>query len=530
MKKIIQRGDDFVQEELTISDAEKLFTEKKQPYKLELIQSLKDKGTTKVKEEESFDIKPGAENVSIYKTGEFLDLCQGPHIKNSKDIGVFTLDRLAGAYFRGDEKNDQLQRVYGLAFETQKEMDEFLHQREEAEKRDHRKLGKELDLFTFSDLVGSGLPLWTPKGTTLRHILEDFVWTLRKEKGYERVEIPHITKKELYITSGHWDKFGDELFKVSSREDHEYVMKPMNCPHHTQIYKRKKWSYRDLPIRYANTTMVYRDEQSGELQGLSRVLAITQDDAHVFCRYVDIEVEFLKVWDIVDRFYSAFKFDLVVRLSFHDPQNKDAYLGSKETWENAEKILTKIAKKRGVKFVTEIGEAAFYGPKIDFVAKDSLKREWQVATIQLDMSQPESFDLTCTNEKGENERIVMIHAAITGSIERLLSILIEHYAGAFPVWLSPVQVSLLPVSDKHIEYVNELEKKFKEKEIRVEIDNSNETIGYKIRNAEKQKVPFMLVIGDKEVDSGTFSVRKRGMKETEEMSLEEFIKEVTVSP
>ena len=323
----------------------------------------------------------------------------------------------------------------------------------ELNKNDHREIGKELDLFTFSNLVGSGLPLWTPKGTILRNLLDDFVWELRKERGYEKVEIPHITKKELYETSGHWDKFKDDLFRIKTREGDEFALKPMNCPHHTQIYARKPWSYRELPQRYANSTMCYRDEQSGELNGLSRVRSFTQDDAHVFCRIKDAKDEIKKIWEIVHIFYGSFNLKLHLRLSLRDPDHPEKYLGNQELWEKAEKILKEVAAENKTKYFEALGEAAFYAPKLDFMAKDSLDRDWQVATIQLDVNMPERFDLTCVNEKNEKERIIMIHAAIMGSFERFMSILLEHLGGAFPTWLSPVQVKILPISsEKHMEY------------------------------------------------------------------------------
>ena len=392
------------------------------------------------------------------------------------------------------------------------------------EERDHRRIGRELDLFVFSDLVGSGLPLWTPKGTIVRQELDDFVWEMRKAKGYEKVEIPHITKKDLYIKSGHWDKFEEDLFRIITREGDEFALKPMNCPHHTQIYARKPHSYRELPQQYAETTMVYRDEQSGELAGLSRVLCITQDDAHVFCRETQLQEEVFSIWDIIDTFYSAFGFSkLRIRLSLHDPNNFEKYLGTKERWEHAEKQLRECIVSRGVGFFEGVGEAAMYGPKIDFLAKDSLGREWQVATIQIDRNLPERFDLSCINEQGEKERVVMVHAAIMGSIERFLSVLIEHLACAFPVWLSPVQVAIIPVGLKHIEPAQKLAECCNDAGIRVEVDESNETVGKKIRSAEKAKVPYMIVIGDKEEDLSTLSVRRRGNQETESMGLAEFL-------
>ncbi|MFZ5390932.1 MAG: threonine--tRNA ligase, partial [Patescibacteria group bacterium] len=383
----------------------------------------------------------------------------------------------------------------------------------EAKKRDHKILGPLLDLFTFSDLVGSGLPLWTPKGTLMRHLLDEYVWQLRRARGYERVEIPHITKKDLYERSGHWEKFQNELFKITTREGHIFAMKPMNCPHHTQIYKRRQWSYRELPQRYANTTMCYRDEQSGELNGLSRVRSFAQDDAHVFCRLSQVKEEFLKIWDIVNEFYNTFGFVLSVRLSIHDPKHPELYLGDKENWAFAEKTLNDIIAEKEITWYPGIGEAAFYGPKLDFMAQDSLGRAWQVATIQLDMNLPDRFDLSCVNEKGEDERIVMIHAAIMGSIERFFSILIEHTAGSFPLWLSPIQVKLLPVGENHLDYCYKLAEQLNQSDIRTEIDEANETVGNKIRKATQEKIPYSLVIGDKEIDSGQLAVRIRGQKD-----------------
>ncbi len=382
----------------------------------------------------------------------------------------------------------------------------------ELNKNDHREIGRELDLFTFSDLVGSGLPLWTPKGTILRNLLDDFVWELRKARGYEKVEIPHITKKDLYQTSGHWDKFKDDLFRIKTREGDEFALKPMNCPHHTQIYARKPWSYRELPQRYANSTMCYRDEQSGELNGLSRVRSFTQDDAHVFCRIQDAKEEIQKIWDIVHIFYETFGMSLRLRLSLRDMNHLEKYLGNTELWQKAEKILKEVASENKTEYFEASGEAAFYAPKLDFMSKDSLGRDWQVATIQLDVNMPESFDLTCVNEKNEKERIVMIHAAIMGSFERFMSIMLEHLGGAFPTWLSPVQVQVLPVSEKHNEYAQSIFEKLREGGIRVEIDESNETLGKKVRDAKIQKIPYLLVVGDKEVESKEVTVESRNEK------------------
>jgi threonyl-tRNA synthetase len=513
MRKLASQNLAFEGKEISAAEAKKLF--KGQPFKLELIEELAKTG----------------EKISIYETLDaksetlFLDLCRGGHVANTKEIpaDAFQLDKIAGAYWRGDEKNPMLQRIYGLAFGSKQELEEYLNMRAEAEKRDHKKLGLQLDLFTFSDLVGAGLPLWTPKGTLVRNLLDDFVWQLRKECGYEQVDIPHITKKDLYETSGHWEKFKNDLFKIVTREGHLYAMKPMNCPHHTQVYARRQWSYRDLPQRYATTTKVYRDEQSGELAGLARVLAITQDDAHVFCRMPQVKEEFLNVWDIVYKFYGAFGLKLRVRLSLHDPERMENYLGNAEKWTAAEDMLRAIATEKQGDWFEGIGEAAFYGPKLDFMAKDSLGREWQVATIQIDMNMPERFDLFCINEKGEQERIVMIHAAIMGAIERFLSILIEHFAGAFPVWLAPVQVTVLPVGEKFSEYARKVLDQLAAAGLRVELSEATESLGKRIREAETQKIPYILVVGEKEEKDGTVAVRSRKSKEAEPMPLPKFL-------
>lgn len=468
------------------------------------------------------------EKVSFYKSGDYWDLCRGGHVDNMSEIDPqsFKLTRLAGAYWRGDEKNKMLTRIYGLAFDTKEELEAHLAMLEEASKRDHKKIGQQLDLFVFSDLVGGGLPLWTPKGTLLRNLLDNFVWELRSKHGYQKTEIPHITKKDLYETSGHWDKFKDELFRITTREGHEFAMKPMNCPHHTQIYNRKKWSYRELPQSYATTTMCYRDEQSGELAGLSRVRAFTQDDAHVFCRMSQSKEEFMKVWDMVHDFYGAFGFELKVRLSMRDPENPDAYLGKPEQWETAQQLLREIAAEKKTETFEGVGEAAFYGPKLDFMAKDAIGRQHQVATIQFDFNMPERFDLFCINEQGEQERIVMVHAAIMGSIERFLSVYIEHCAGNFPVWLAPVQAVVLPISDdKHGKFAQEaVIDKLREliPGIRIELDNRSESVGKRIREAATQKIPYLLVVGDKEMESLSVAVRGRGDQDLGVQSIEAF--------
>jgi threonyl-tRNA synthetase len=514
MRKMIGHDQKMVQSTKTIAEAREYFKEKKQPYKVELIDDLEKTGETSLGFYDLVD-KDG--------TSKFLDLCKGPHVASTKEIGAVKLLKVAGAYWRGSEKNAMLQRIYGTAFGTQEELDAYLTMLEEAKKRDHRKVGEALDLFTFSDLVGPGLPLWTPRGTLVRNLLDGFVWELRQARGYERVTIPHITKKELYEVSGHWQKFSEELFKITTREGHEFAMKPMNCPHHTQIYNHLQRSYRDLPQRYAETTTCYRDEQTGELHGLSRVRAFSQDDAHVFCRQTQVKDEFLRIWDIIDTFYAAVGFGtLSVRLSLHDPAEPKKYLGTPEMWQQAENAIRGLATQRGVEFVEAVGEAAFYGPKVDFIAKDSLGRKWQVATIQLDVNLPERFDLYCINEKGEKERIVMIHAAIMGSIERFMSIYLEHTAGAFPTWLAPIQVIVAPVSEQFNDAAATLTTQLIEAGVRAELDDSNESVGKKVRAAEQKKVPYTLVMGQKEIDSGELSVRIRGSKDMATYSLNDF--------
>ncbi len=494
--------------EISLKDAHDRF--KKNPFKSELVNEIAEKG----------------EKLTLYTAGNFTDLCRGGHAENpAKDIAPdsFALERVAGAYWRGDEKNPMLTRIYGLAFDTKDELEAYRAQQEEAKKRDHRKLGKELDLFTFSELVGSGLPLWTPKGALMRHLLDAYVWELRAKHGYERVTIPHITKRALYETSGHWEKFAAELFRITTREGKEYALKPMNCPHHTQIFNRHSHSYKDMPQRYAETTMVYRDEQSGELGGLTRVLSITQDDSHVFCRHNQVREEFFKIWDIIDTFYGGFGFTLRVRLSFHDPASAEKYLGTPEIWKNAEDALRLIAKERGADYFEAPGEAAMYGPKLDFIATDSLGREHQVATIQLDMNLPERFNLSCVNERGEKERIVMIHCAIMGSIERFSAVMLEHTGGNLPLWLAPVQARVLPVSEKHAAYAQEVLTALKAAGIRAETADTNESLGKKIRSGKMEKIPYLLVVGDTEAEAKTVSAESRDAGKLDAMPLADFI-------
>ena len=511
IKQLIKSGLPFKGKKITPAEGRKLF--KDQPFKLELIKDF-------VKEKKQ---------LTAYSTGDvFVDLCKGGHAKNTKEINpdAFKLVSTAGAYWKGDEKNPQLQRIYGVAFNTKKEFDHYLWQQEEARKRDHRKLGQELDLFTFSDLVGPGLALFTPKGTTLRDLLDDFVWSLRKKYGYQKVDIPHITKKELYETSGHWSKFKNELFRIGTREGHEFALKPMNCPHHIQIFARKRWSFRDLPQRYASTTKIYRDEQAGELLGLVRVRSITQDDAHVFCNMDQVETEVKNIWEIISEFYGAFGLPLKLRLSLRDPKQPDKYLGDAQVWKGAEASLRIVADRKvgKNKYHIALGEAAFYGPKLDFMAIDSLGREWQVATIQLDLNMPKRFNLTFTKDDGKQGQIFIIHAAIMGSIERFLAVLIEHYAGAFPVWLSPVQVQVIAVGNRFQSYAEKVADGLKAAGVRVELTEANETLGKRIREGETQKIPYLLIVGEKEKKTATVAVRKRGKGNIGVTKLSSFVK------
>jgi threonyl-tRNA synthetase len=518
MQKVIKEDQPFERFHKPIDEAIEWAKAEKQPYKEELLNDLKRAGTTVAKELDSEELGIEADGdakvdqVSFYRNGDFTDLCRGPHVESTGKVGAFKLMRVSGAYWRGKETNPQMQRIYGVGFASEADLKHHLEMLEEAKKRDHRKLGQELDLFVFSDLVGAGLPLFTPRGTILRRQLDTFVQELRDEYGYEEVTVPHITKKDAYIASGHWQKFKDELFRITTREGHEFAMKPMNCPHHTQIYAAKPRSYKDLPIRYRETTTCYRDEQTGELSGLSRLRAFTQDDAHVFCRTSQVEEEALKVWDIIDRFYGVFGFELTVRFSTHDPDNMQSYSGDEAKWQSTEEQLLKIIKdKVGDNYIEGVGEAAFYGPKIDFIARDAIGRQHQVATLQLDFNQPEGFDLVCVNEEGERERIVMIHAAIMGSIDRFLSVYIEHCAGKFPIWLAPEQVRILTLNQQEavVQFATELAAQAKELGLRVTIDNDNESVGKKIRTAELMKIPYTVVIGQKELETKEFSPRIR---------------------
>ncbi len=504
MRKILPHWKDFEKIVVTPEEARAKFSDN--PYKLELIEGIIAKG----------------EEITLYKSGEFVDLCRGGHADpREMPLDAFKLERIAGAYWRGDETKPMLTRIYGLAFNSKEELETHQNQVAEAKKRDHKVLGPALDLFTFSDLVGAGLPLWTPRGTVVRNLLDEFVWSLRSKHGYERVEIPHITKKDLYMTSGHWDKYQNDLFKVTTREGHEFAMKPMNCPHHTQIFARKQWSYRELPQRYANTTTCYRDEQTGELSGLSRVRAFAQDDAHVFCRMSDVKAEFLKIWNIIHEFYPVFGLNLKVRFSRRDPATPEKYLGDTARWDMAEGFLREILDEKGAIAIDGPGEAAFYGPKLDFMANDSIGRSWQVATIQLDMNMPERFDLTCVNDKGEKERIVMIHAAIMGSLERFMSVLIEHTGGNFPLWLAPTQVKVIPVREDHDTHAQKAAEALRAAGLRVDLDLSPAGFGKKIRAAKDMKIPYTVIIGDKDIEAGKVTLESRDKGQIGQMSIEE---------
>lgn len=517
MRHIIKQNQKFEQSEMDIDEAIKELKRKKQPYKVELAEEFKKRGDKKV----------GFNKMSTTDGKEkFIDLCAGGHIASTKEIGAIKLLKVAGAYWRGDEKNKMLQRIYGVAFANEEDLKQHLDQLKMAEERDHRKLGQELDLFTFSELVGGGLPMFTPRGAIIRNSLDDYLIKLQEPKGFQRVWIPHLAKKELYQVSGHWDKFADDIFHVSSKGEETFVLKPMNCPHHTQIYASRQRSYRDLPIRYFEITSMYRDEKAGQLHGLTRVRSITIDDAHVFCRPDQIENEANLIYDIIEDFYKVIGMEIVPRLSISDPKQQDKYIGDRKTWEKAESQLRMILKKRTKSFKEEEGEAAFYGPKIDFEAKDAIGRKWQLATIQLDFNMPERFKLEYIDEKGERVRPVMIHRAIAGSFERFMGVLIEHYGGAFPAWLAPVQTMIATVSDKFNEDAKILANELSLAGIRVEIDDSAETVGNKVRKAEKQKVPYMLVFGEKEAKGSKITVRKRGDKKMEEIDKEKFIEEL----
>lgn len=511
MRQIIAEKQDFVKSTMTIAEAEQWARDNDQPYKLELIEDFRNNGTTKAGAKGTTQSSDAT--MSFYTNGDFTDLCLGGHVKNTVDIPVdaFKLTKVSGAYFRGDETKPMMQRVYGVAFATKAELDDYLRRQEEAKARDHRKLGRELDLYVTSDMVGAGLPMFTPRGTVLREEIAELSNSLREEIGFQKVWIPHMTKKELYEKSGHWAKFGGELFLVQSQEtSDQFVLKPMNCPHHGRIFASKVRSYRDMPQRYLETTTVYRDEKSGELGGLSRVRSITQDDSHDFCRPDQIETEITNLLSAVKTIYDIFDMKLRVRLSYRD--DSDAYLGDIALWESAQKQLKDAVLRLGdIDYYEQEGEAAFYGPKIDFMATDALGREHQLATAQLDFVQPERFELEYIDQDGVAQRPVMIHCALLGSIERFLSVYIEHTAGKFPVWVAPEQLRIVKVKDNDAinQMIDDLTASAKEHGVRYTVDDSNNSIGKKVRAAELYKVPYVIVVGDKEAESGKIGVRIR---------------------
>ena len=519
MKRIISESQDFVYSELPIEDAIAWAKDNNQPYKLELLEDLKNSGTTntKILAEGDFETGNGVDTVSFYTNGNYVDLCKGPHLDNTKEVGVFKLIRVAGAYWRGDENRPQMQRLYGVAFETQQELDDYLDKMEQAKARDHRKLGRELDLYTISPLVGAGLPLFTPRGTVLRDVLASYSNQLRQKYGFEKVWTPHITKKDLYEKSGHWAKFGDELFLVQSQETSDsFALKPMNCPHHTQIYASSLRSYKDMPVRYLETTTDYRDEKTGELGGLNRVRSLTQDDSHIFCRPDQIEQEIQNLLSCAHELYETIGMNLRVRLSYRD--DSESYLGDKDLWSAAQAQLKSAVIKNDLDYFEQEGEAAFYGPKIDFMATDAIGREHQVATVQLDFVQPSRFELTYVNKDGETETPVMIHCALLGSIERFMSVYIEHRAGWFDFWAAPEQVRILTVNNTVDDYVSEIEtilnnvvidSPVKFNELRFTSDLRNESLGKKIREASAIKIPVQIIIGPKDKESRDDSMRVR---------------------
>ncbi len=530
MRELLKEDLKFERAEVPIEKALEEAKKLKQIYKAELIEDL---------------MKDGETTVSFYRTGNFVDLCAGPHIKSTKEIdpNSFVLSSIAGAYWRGSEKNKMLQRIYAFAFNTKEELEKHLNDIEEAKKRDHRKLGRELDLFHIDDEVGLGLVLWHPKGAMLWRIIEDFWFKEHLKNGYELVRSPHIGSKRLWEKSGHWGFYSSSMYppleigqtleeqkqakKVEISE--QYLLKPMNCPFHVQIYNNSLHSYRELPMRWAETGTVYRFEKTGELSGLTRVRGFTQDDAHIICRKDQVKDELKRVVDFILFIYKSFGFDInsvKVYLSLRDPENKDKYAGDDAGWEFTESVLREVANEKKLNYTEELGEAAFYGPKLDFKIKDALGREWQCSTLQFDFNLPNRFEMKFTNEKGEDERPYVLHRALFGSFERFVGLLIEHYAGAFPTWLAPVQVTILPIADRHIDYAKSIVDKLKKQEIRVQINDRSETIGKKIREAEMQKIPYMLVIGDKEIESEKVSIRSYKDGDLGQMLIEGFVKKI----
>lgn len=507
MAELAAKKESVVRTDISKADALRMFTEKGETYKCELINDLED-GT-----------------ITLYTQGAFTDLCRGPHLVNTGEIKAIKLLSVAGAYWRGDEKRPQMTRIYGISFPKKKMLDEYLTLMEEAKKRDHRKIGKELELFAFSDAVGKGLPLWLPKGTALRLRLEEFLKRIQKRFGYQQVMTPHIGQKELWVTSGHYAKYGKDSFQPihTPEEGEEYLLKPMNCPHHCEIYKVMPHSYKDLPLRYAEFGTVYRYEQSGELHGLTRVRSFTQDDAHIFCRPDQLKEEFMKVMDIIFIIFKALNFEnFEAQISLRDPDNHEKYIGSDEVWEKAETAIIEACEYKGLKAKMEIGEAAFYGPKLDFMVRDAIGRKWQLGTIQVDYNLPERFQLEYTGADNQKHRPVMIHRAPFGSMERFVAVLIEHTGGKFPLWLTPDQAVVLPISEKYNDYAREVAEKLALFDVRAIVDDRNEKIGRKIRDNELKRIPYLLIVGENEMNEGKISVRKQGEGDQGVVTPEEF--------
>jgi threonyl-tRNA synthetase len=508
MLELARQKNQFERQEISKADAIKFFKDKGDEYKVELLEDLEDG------------------QITFYHQGEFTDLCRGPHIPNTSVVKAIKLLNIAGAYWRGDEKRKQLTRIYGITFPKQKELTEYLEILEEAKKRDHRKLGKELELFAFSEKVGMGLPLWLPKGTILRERLENFMRQAQVKAGYEPVITPHIGSKQLYVTSGHYDKYGEDSFQPihTPHEDEEFLLKPMNCPHHCEIYNVRPRSYKELPIRLAEFGTVYRYEQHGELHGLTRVRGFTQDDAHIFCRPDQVKDEFKKVIDLVLYVFNALGFeDFTAQVSLRDHKSMDKYIGQEDLWDRAEKEIQEAADEKGLETVSVEGEAAFYGPKLDFMVKDALRRSWQLGTIQVDYSLPERFELEYIGADNQKHRPVMIHRAPFGSLERFVAVLIEHCGGNFPLWLAPEQFTVLPISEKYGEYAEKIKEQLKSEDIRGLVDNRDEKIGRKIRDAEMKKIPFMLIVGEKEQDNNQVSIRRHGHGDLGSYTIEGFM-------
>lgn len=525
IKKLINQNFKFENQEINVNEVKNIF--KDQPFKLELIEELARDGKS-ILIYRTIDQRKSA---SDPHNSVFVDLCAGPHVESTKEIDpeAFKLTKIAGAYWRGDEKNQMLTRIYGVAFESKKELDAHLALQAELEKRDHRKLGKDLGLFVFSDLVGPGLPLYTPKGAFIRKQIQNFSNELRKEIGYQEVHTPNINKGELFKVSGHYAQYKDDMFKVSSNySKEEYFLKPMNCPQHTQIYASQMRSYKDLPLRIADFANLHRDERPGELSGLTRLRAFSQDDGHCFCREDQIESEFTSVLKAIEKAMKVYKMKYHIRLSLRDENKKEQYLGTDEIWKKSQKMLEDLLKEKKIEYVRSEGEAAFYGPKMDLIIKDSLGREWQLSTIQLDFNMPSNFGLEYIGQDGQKHTPVMIHSALVGSPERFMGVLIEHYAGIFPLWIAPTQIWVLPIAKAHKKYAKEIHKLLTEDGFRVELKDENDTIGKKIREGEMQKIPYLLIVGDKEVKSKSVAVRKAGKGDLGAVKFKKFIEDIKI--